>query len=55
MKNEIYQHLNMNDRDEVVGFLKSLWLEKPQDCPLCNGKLNYLHKKAKKSNNDWIC
>ena len=55
MKNEIYQQLNMNDRDEVVGFLKSLWLEKPHNCPLCKGKLNHLHKKAKKSNNDWIC
>ena len=35
--------------------LKSLWNEEPQHCPLCDGKLDYLHKKAKKSNCDWVC
>ena len=45
----------MNSRDEVVSFLKSLWSETPQPCPLCGGKLDFLHKKAKKSNCDWIC
>ena len=24
-------------------------------CPLCGGTLDYLHKKAKKDNNDWVC
>ena len=45
----------MNNRDEVVAFLKSLWIETPQPCPLCGGKLDFLHKKAKKSNSDWVC
>ena len=45
----------MDDRDDVVRFLKSLWSEEPQDCPLCGGKLDFFHKKAKKSNSDWIC
>lgn len=36
-------------------FLKSLICEKPQPCPICGGKLDFLHKKAKKSNCDWIC
>ena len=36
------------------GFLL-IWSEKPQPCPLCGGKLDFLHKKAKKSNSDWIC
>ena len=47
--------LKMNCRDEVVKFLKSLWCETPQPCPLCGGKLDFLHKKAKKSNSDWVC
>ena len=51
----IYQELNMADRDEAVIFLKSLICEKPQPCPICGGKLEFLHKKAKKSNCDWIC
>lgn len=45
----------MESRDEALGFLKSLWLEKPQPCPLCGGELDMLHKKAKKSNCGWIC
>ncbi len=51
----IYQELNMNNRDEAVVFLKSLICEKPYPCPICGGKLDYFHKKAKKSNSDWIC
>ncbi|MBE5959607.1 MAG: hypothetical protein E7254_12195 [Lachnospiraceae bacterium] len=47
--------MEKNDRDEVVRFLKSLWNEKPQPCPFCGGELDFLHKKAKKSNCDWIC
>ncbi len=52
---DIFQELNIANRDEAVSFLKSLWAEKPQPCPICGGELNYLHKKAKKSNCDWIC
>ena len=52
---EIFQELKMNNRDDVVTFLKSLWIEKPQPCPVCGGKVDFLHKKAKKSNCDWIC
>ena len=52
---DIYQELNMANRDEAVIFLKSLICENPQPCPICGGKLDFLHKKAKKSNCDWIC
>jgi len=55
MEKDILVKYKMNNRDEAVKFLKSLWLETPLPCPLCNGKLDYLHKKAKKSNCDWIC
>lgn len=55
MKKEILDWVDRSSRDEVVLFLKSLWSEKPQPCPLCGGELNFLHKRAKKSNCDWIC
>ena len=42
----IYQELNMANRDEAVIFLKSLICEKPQPCPICGGKLDFLHKKS---------
>ena len=48
--NDIIKKLNMENRDEVVRFLKSMWLERPMHCPLCGGGLDYFHKKAKKSN-----
>ncbi len=52
---DIFHELKMTNRDEVVAFLKSLWSEKPQPCPICGATLDYLHKKAKKNNCDWIC
>lgn len=55
MKKDILAKYKMNNREEMVAFLKSLWAEKPQSCPLCGGRLDYFHKKAKKSNSDWIC
>ena len=55
MEKDILDKLKMNSRDEAVSFLKSLWTETLQHCPLCGGKLDFLHKKAKKSNCDWIC
>ncbi len=55
MEKDILNKLKMNNRDEAIRFLKSLWNEQPQACPLCDGKLDFLHKKAKKSNCDWIC
>ena len=55
MDKDLLNKLKMNSRDAVVSFLKSLWTETPQLCPLCGGKLDFLHKKAKKSNCDWIC
>ena len=55
MGKDILTKFKMNSREEAVSFLKSLWREEPQPCPLCKGKLDYLHKKAKKSNCDWIC
>ena len=55
MEKDILKKYQMNSRDEAVRFLKSLWSEAPLPCPLCKGKLDFLHKKAKKSNCDWIC
>lgn len=55
MEKDVLRTLKMESRDEAVKFLKSLWNETPQPCPLCKGKLDFLHKKAKKSNSDWIC
>ncbi len=44
------------NRDSEVAFLKRLWREEPTVCPKCEkALLVYLHKKAKKSNNDWKC
>lgn len=46
----------MKTRDEEVAFMKRLWAEQPTVCPRCGGgTLEYLHKKAKKSNCDWKC
>lgn len=55
MKIKTLDDLNMKTRDEAVQFLKSLWAETPNPCPLCGGVLDYMHKKAKKSNNRWQC
>ena len=43
-------------REEEVRFMNRLWREEPTVCPKCGGaELTYLHKKAKKSSNDWKC
>jgi len=43
-------------RAEEVAFLKRLWLKQPTVCPKCGvGTLEFLHKKAKKSDCDWKC
>jgi len=55
MEKDVLKKYKMNSRDEAVRFLKSLWCDEPLPCPLCDGALDYLHKKAKKSNCDWIC
>lgn len=55
MEEDILRELGMNDRNEVVIFLKSLWTSKPKPCPKCGGKMDFLHKKIKKSNCDWKC
>ena len=45
-----------NSREEEVVLLKRLWAAQPTTCPKCNQAiLEHLHKKAKKSNCDWIC
>ena len=46
MKNDILKELHLETRDEAVRFLKSLWAEEPQPCPLCGGMLDYMHKKS---------
>lgn len=55
MEKDVLKRVNMNSRDEALAFLKSMWNEAPAPCPYCGGKLDFLHKKAKKSNCDWIC
>jgi len=55
MEKDVLEKYKMNSRAEAVAFLKSLWNETPQPCTLCNGKLDFLHKKAKKNNSDWKC
>ena len=43
-------------RAEEVSFLKKLWNEEKVPCPKCGYEfLEHLHKKAKKSNNEWKC
>lgn len=43
-------------RAEELAFMKRLWAEQPTVCPKCGqAELVLLHKKAKKSNNDWKC
>ena len=49
------QELNMKTRAEAIGFLKRLWNGDQVPCPLCGHGLEMLHKKAKKSNDDWQC
>lgn len=46
MEKEILTKYKMNNRDEEVKFLKSLWRETPQTCPVCDGKLDYLKQKS---------
>ncbi len=55
MEKAVLKELQMNDRNEVVIFLKHLWAEEPTPCPKCGNTLEHLHKKAKKSNCDWKC
>ena len=47
MEKDILNKLKMDSREEAVSFLKSLWSEKPQPCPLCGGKLD-INNKCKK-------
>lgn len=55
VEKELLSKYKMDSREQAVSFLKSLWCEMPQACPMCQGKLDYFHKKAKKSNCHWIC
>lgn len=55
MEKDILKKLKMESREEAVIFIKSLWNESPQSCPICGGRMDFLHKKAKKSNCDWVC
>lgn len=55
-KNKFVEKLKMKDREELVLFLKKLIAEQEVICPICKvTKLEYFHKKAKKSNTDWFC
>jgi len=55
VEKDVLTKYQMSNRDEAISFLKNLWNETPKPCPLCKGKLDFLHKKAKKNNCDWIC
>ncbi len=55
MEKDILKKLKMESREEAVIFIKSLWNESPQSCPICGGRMDFLHKKAKKSICDWVC
>ncbi len=55
MEKDVLAKLKMNSREDAVIFLRNLWGENPGPCPICGGKLEHLHKKAKKSNCDWLC
>lgn len=55
MEKDVLLELGMSDRSEAVTFLKRLWNAQPTPCPKCGGTLEFLHKKAKKSNCDWKC
>ena len=43
MEKYVLKKYQMDSRDDAVIFLKSLWNETPQPCPLCEGKLDFLH------------
>ena len=48
--------LYTENRETEVRFLKRLWQGEETLCPKCRGaNLVHLHKKAKKSNNEWQC
>ena len=43
-------------REEELSFVKKLWAGEKTVCPKCQkAESNLLHKKAKKSNDDWKC
>lgn len=43
-------------REDEVKLIKRLWSSQPTICPKCsNATLEYLHKKAKRSDCDWKC
>lgn len=45
-----------NCREDEVNLIKRLWDSQPTTCPKCgNATLEYLHKKAKRSDCDWKC
>ena len=48
--------LYFETRDENLRFMKRLWNGEVTICPKCGkAELVLFHKKAKKSNCDWIC
>ena len=55
MEKDVLNELGISDRNEAVTFLKRLWSEQPTPCPKCGNTLEFMHKKAKKSNCDWKC
>ena len=55
MDNVTLEELPMKTRKDALVFLKRLWKEESVPCPFCSSVLEPLHKKAKKSTNDWQC
>lgn len=55
MEQDVLNELGMAERTEALAFLKRLWREQPAACPKCGETLEFMHKKAKKSNCEWKC
>ena len=55
MERATLRELDFKTRNEALAFLKKLWRKEDAECPICGNQLEFLHKKAKKSDCDWQC
>jgi hypothetical protein len=39
---DVIERFKMNNRTEVVLFLKNMWNDNPMPCTFCGGKVDYL-------------
>ena len=54
MERASLSELGFGSRAEAAAFLKRLWRGEAAPCPVC-GRLELLHRMAKKSDCDWQC